>query len=104
LVARVERERGRGGSAEGTSERGEVGEQGAGAGMWPENAGTWPENAWTWARLRWGIVGERLGTADRWGRRTERGSGSEEKERRRQIGPTEQREGEGKRGRAGKID
>jgi hypothetical protein len=56
------RERGRGGSAEGASERGEVGEQGAGA-------GTWPENARTWARPRQGIVGERLGTADRWGRR-----------------------------------
>jgi hypothetical protein len=62
LVARVERERGRGGSAEGASERGEVGEQGAGM-------GTWPENVRTWARPPRGIVGERLGTANRWGRR-----------------------------------
>jgi hypothetical protein len=53
--------------AEGANERGEVGEQGArlkrGAG-----ARTWPENARTWARPRRGIVGERLGMADRWGR------------------------------------
>jgi hypothetical protein len=40
------------------------------------------------------IVGERLGTADRWGRwDRERGRGG--KERRRQLGPTEHREGEG---------
>jgi hypothetical protein len=43
-----------------------VGEQGAGL---KRGAGTWPENARTWARPLRGIVGERLGTADRWGRR-----------------------------------
>jgi hypothetical protein len=59
--------------AEGASEQGEVGEQDArlkrGAG-----AGTWPENARTWARPRWRIVGERLGTTDRWGCRDREGS------------------------------
>jgi hypothetical protein len=73
LFVRAERERGRGGLAEGASEPGEVGEQGArlkrGTG-----ARTWPENAQTWARPRWGIVGERLGTADRWGRRDREGN------------------------------
>jgi hypothetical protein len=53
LFARAERERGRAGLAEGASERGEVGEQGArlkrGVG-----AGTWPVNARTWARPRQG--------------------------------------------------
>jgi hypothetical protein len=53
--------------AEGTSERWEVGKQGAGA-------GTWPENARTWARPWRGIVGERFGTADRWGQRDREGS------------------------------
>jgi hypothetical protein len=53
--------------ADGAGERGEVGEQGAGA-------RTWPENAQTWARPRRGIMGERLGTADRWGRRDREGS------------------------------
>jgi hypothetical protein len=66
LVTRAERERGRGGLAEGASERGEVGEQGAGLKRGTD-AGTWPENARTWARPRRGIVGERLGTTDRWG-------------------------------------
>ena len=51
--------------AKGASEQGEVGEQGA---------GTWPENARTWACPRRGIVGKRLGTADRWGRRDREGS------------------------------
>jgi hypothetical protein len=64
--ARRARERGRWGSAEGASERGEVGEQGArlkrGTGV-----RTWPENARSWACPRRGIVGERLGMADRWG-------------------------------------
>jgi hypothetical protein len=79
-----------------------VGEQGAGLKRGAD-AGTWPENARTWARPRRGIMGERLGTGDRWVRRDrERESGRGEKERRRQIGPTEQREGEGKRGRARK--
>jgi hypothetical protein len=42
------------------------------------------------------IVGERLWTAGRWGQRdTERESGHGGKERCRQLGPTEQREGEG---------
>jgi hypothetical protein len=70
-VACAERERGRGGSAEGASEQGEVGEQGAGLkrGTW-----TWPENSRTWTRPRRGIVGERLGMADRWGRRDREGS------------------------------
>jgi hypothetical protein len=65
LVASAERERGRGGSAEGASEQGEVGEQGArlkrGGG-----ARTWPENAQSWARPRRGIVGGRLGMTERW--------------------------------------
>jgi hypothetical protein len=73
--AQVERERGRGSWAEGANERGEVGEQGAwvkrGAG-----AQTWPENTRSWVRPRWEIMGERLETADRWGRRDrERESG-----------------------------
>jgi hypothetical protein len=48
LHAWAERERGREGWAEGTNERGEVGEQGtrlkrgAGARTWPENARSWP--------------------------------------------------------------
>jgi hypothetical protein len=71
LFACAERQRGRGCLAEGASEQGEVGEQGAGL---KRGAGTWPENARTWARPRWGIVGERLGTADRWGRRDREGS------------------------------
>jgi hypothetical protein len=55
LVARTERERGRGGSAEGASERGEVGEQGTelkrGTGTWPENARTWRvQGEGSWAR------------------------------------------------------
>jgi hypothetical protein len=41
LHAWAERERGREGLVEGANERGEVGEQGAGAGTWPENARTW---------------------------------------------------------------
>jgi hypothetical protein len=104
LVACAERERGRGGSAEGASERGEVGEQGAGLKR-GVGAVAWLENAWTWARLRREIVVERLGTADRWGwRDRERKSGRGEKERCRQIGPTEQQEGEGKRGCTGETD
>jgi hypothetical protein len=73
LVASAERERGQGGSAEGTSERGEVGEQGAGLKR-GAGARTSPENAWTWTSPWRGIVGERLGTADRWGRRDTEGS------------------------------
>jgi hypothetical protein len=69
LLAWAERERGRESWAEGENERGEVGEQGAGA-------RTWPKNARTWARPRRGIVAGRLMTADRWGRRDrERESG-----------------------------
>jgi hypothetical protein len=49
LVARAERERGRAGLAKGASERGEVGEQGAGLKR-GVGAGTWTENAWTWVR------------------------------------------------------
>jgi hypothetical protein len=73
LVACAEREIGRGGSAEGASERGEVGEQGArlkrGA-----SARTWPENARSWACPRLGVMGGRLGTTDRWGWRDKEGS------------------------------
>ena len=59
--------------AEGATERGEVGEQGTGlkrgAGM-----GMWPENARTWAHPQRGIVGEMLGTTDRWGQQDREGS------------------------------
>jgi hypothetical protein len=67
LVTHIEREIGRGGSTEGASERGEVGEQGAGLKR-GAGARTWPENAQTWARPRRGIVGGRLGMTDRWAR------------------------------------
>jgi hypothetical protein len=80
--------------AEGASERGEVGKHGAG---FKRDAGarTWPENVRSWARPRRGIVGGRLWMTNRWARRDkDRESGRGEKERRRQIGPTEQREGE----------
>jgi hypothetical protein len=59
--------------AEGASERGEVCEQGAGLKR-GAGVGTWPENARTWARPRRGIMGERLGTPDRWGRWDREGS------------------------------
>jgi hypothetical protein len=58
---------------EGASERGEVGKQGVGLKR-GAGEGTWPENMRTWVRPRRGIVGERLGTADRWGRRDREGS------------------------------
>jgi hypothetical protein len=58
---RAERERGQGSWAEGTNERGEVGEQGVGLKR-GVGARTWPENARTWARPRGEIVGERLET------------------------------------------
>jgi hypothetical protein len=82
LVARAERERGRGGLAEGASERGEVGEWGAGfkRGL---GAGTWPDNARTWARPQQGIVGGRLGTADGWDQQDTKRERGREKERRR---------------------
>jgi hypothetical protein len=53
LVTRVERERGRGGLAEGASERGVVGEQAA---VFKRDTGarTWSENAWSWAGGYWG--------------------------------------------------
>jgi hypothetical protein len=55
----AERERGRESWAEGTNERGEVGEQGAGlkrgVGAW-----TWPENARSWARPRRGDRGREV--------------------------------------------
>jgi hypothetical protein len=57
--ARAERERGRGGSAEGASERGEVGEQGAGLKR-GAGAGTWSENVRTWVRPRWGDRGREV--------------------------------------------
>jgi hypothetical protein len=84
MVARAERERGRGGLSEGASERGEVGEQDAGL-KTGTDAGTWLENARTWARPRRGIVGERLGTADRWGRRDK----ERERAREKGMGPTD---------------
>jgi hypothetical protein len=79
-----------------------VGEQGArlkrGAG-----ARTWPENARTWARPRRGVVGRRLGTADRWGRRDKRGKRARGREKlRRQAWPTGQRERGG--GREGALE
>jgi hypothetical protein len=86
--------------AEGANERGEVGEQGAGLKR-GTGVRTWPENARTWARPRWEIVGERLGTADRWGRRDRERVGAGGKERRRQLGPTEQRERGTERARVG---
>jgi hypothetical protein len=55
------------------SERGKVGEQGARLKR-AADARTWPENARSWARPRRGIVGGRLGTTDRWGRRDREGS------------------------------
>jgi hypothetical protein len=100
LFARAERERGRGGLAEGASERGEVGEQGAGLKR-GVGAGTWPENARTWACPRRGIVGKRLGTADRWGRRDREGSKrAGERNGADRPGPRGS-EREGERGRAG---
>jgi hypothetical protein len=65
----------RGGSAEGASERGDVGEQGAGLKR-GAGVGTWPENARTWARPPRGMVGERLGMVDRWGRRDRERAGA----------------------------
>jgi hypothetical protein len=62
LTALADRERGQGGSAEGASERGEMGEQGAGL-QRGADARTWPENARKWARPRRGIMGERFGTS-----------------------------------------
>jgi hypothetical protein len=74
LHGQSERE-GRGSWAEGTNERGEVGEQGAGVKR-GAGARTWPENARSWAHPRRGIVSERLQTTDRWGRQDrKRGSG-----------------------------
>jgi hypothetical protein len=101
LVAQAERERGRGGSAEGASERGEVGEQGTGLKR-GTCTGTWPKNALSWARPRWGVVGESLGTADRWGRwDRERSEGMGERNGADRPGPrgSERERGEG--GRAG---
>jgi hypothetical protein len=68
LVTRAKQERGRGGLAKGASERGEVGEQGAG---FKSDAGarTWPENARSWACPRRGIMGGRLRMTNRWARR-----------------------------------
>jgi hypothetical protein len=43
-------------------------------------------------------VGERLGTADGWGPRGRERASTCEKKQRRQVGPTEQREGERERG------
>jgi hypothetical protein len=60
--SRAERERGREGSAKGTSERGKVGEQRAGLKRGGD-VRRWPKIAQSWARPRWGIVGERMGTS-----------------------------------------
>jgi hypothetical protein len=62
LVTRAERERGREGLTEGASERGKVGERGAGLKR-GEDVWRWPEIARSWARPRRGIVGGRLGTS-----------------------------------------
>jgi hypothetical protein len=62
LVACVERERGREGSDEGASERGEVGEPGAGLKR-GKDVRRWPEIVWSWARPRRGNVGRRLWTS-----------------------------------------
>jgi hypothetical protein len=59
LFARAERERGRGGLAEGASERGEVGEQGTGLKR-GTSARTWPGNERTWARPRRGDRGREV--------------------------------------------
>jgi hypothetical protein len=100
----AERERGREGWEEGANERGEVGEQGTrlkrGTG-----ARTWPENAWTWARPRRGDRGREVEdelTGGDGG--TEREADAHARGRRRQAWPTEQREREGERGRAGCAD
>jgi hypothetical protein len=61
--------------AEGANERGEVGEQGTGLKRGAD-ARTWPENARSWARPRRGIVGGRLGMADRWARRDRERAGA----------------------------
>jgi hypothetical protein len=58
----AERERGREGSAEGASEQGKVGEQGAGLKRGGD-VRRWPEIARSWACPRWGIVGGMLGTS-----------------------------------------
>jgi hypothetical protein len=68
LVACVERERGREGSAEGASEWEEVGERGTGLKR-GEDVRRWPEIAWSWARPRRGTWAGGWGQADRWGRR-----------------------------------
>jgi hypothetical protein len=91
LHAWAERERGRGGLAEGANERGEVGVQGAGLkrGM---GAGMWSENVWSWVRPRRGDHGREVrdgGTEREWAR-----GGGGGGERHRQLGPTEQRERE----------
>jgi hypothetical protein len=67
LVACVERERGREGSAEGASEQGEVGEWGAGLKR-GEDVRRWPENARSWARPRRGMWAGGWGRTDRWAR------------------------------------
>jgi hypothetical protein len=95
LFAWAEQERGQESWAGGANERGEVGEQGTGlkrgvgAGRGRRTRGR--------GRVHGGeIVGGRLGTADRWGRRDrERGSGYEQGKQCRQLFPTEQQEREG---------
>jgi hypothetical protein len=62
LVACAELERGREGSAEGASERGELGERGVGLKR-GEDVRRWPEIARSWARPRRGNVGGRLRTS-----------------------------------------
>jgi hypothetical protein len=52
-------ERGQEGLAEGTNERGEVGEQSAGLKR-GTGVGTWPENARSWARPRRGDRGREV--------------------------------------------
>jgi hypothetical protein len=86
----AERERGREGLVEGANERREVGSKGARAhGRGRRTCGRGHVHGEE-------IVGERLRTADRWGRRDrERESGRTRGKQHRQVGPTVQREREG---------
>jgi hypothetical protein len=97
LHAWAERERGREGWAEGTNERGEVGEQGArlnrGAG-----ARTCSENARSWARPRRGDRGREVEDELTGGDgRTEREADARARGQRRQAWPMGQRERKGER-------
>jgi hypothetical protein len=106
LSGRVRRVReGRGGSTEGASEWGEVGERGARLKR-GEDVRRWLENVRSWACPQRGTWAGGWGRTDRWGlrdrerereRERERARGREEQHR--QYWPTGQREGEGERAR-----